>query len=69
MAEVAFVALLKQTQWFSNPISTAVFLGCAILSFELLRKAAATIPVYISLPHQSWYGSGRDSSGGNTVSS
>ncbi|MBY4679159.1 DMT family transporter [Marinobacterium arenosum] len=56
LAEMGFVSLLKQTQGFSNPLATGGFLGCALLSFWLLTKATASIPVAVAYPV--WVGLG-----------
>lgn len=56
MAEMGFVSLLKQTQGFSNPLATTGFLSFAVLSFWLLTKATATIPVGVAYPV--WVGLG-----------
>lgn len=56
LAEMGFVSLLKQTQGFANPLATGGFLGFALLSFWLLTKASASIPVTVAYPV--WVGLG-----------
>ena len=45
LCEVVYAGLLKQTQGFTQPLPTALFLVAVVSSFVLLALAAREIPI------------------------
>ena len=45
LCEVVYAAMLKQTQGFTQPLPTAIFLVAVVSSFVLLALAAREIPI------------------------
>ena len=43
--EVGFAAALKQSDGFSEPLWTVVFIVCAAISFTLLSRALTSLPI------------------------